>query len=125
MCLSTVYKNEKTPQNMVMSNVQRIDVQDDQLLLTDLMDREMVIVGKLLLCNWMVFPDGLPEEYQILGKIINGDNVGRANEEEFVISSSHGIAISDVALGNLILEYANKQNAGTVLPFMKEADIIF
>ena len=48
MCLSTVYKNEKTPQNMVMSNVQRIDVQDGQLLLTDLMDREMVIVGKLI-----------------------------------------------------------------------------
>ena len=48
MCLSTVYKNEKTPQNMVMSNVQRIDVQDGQLLLTDLMDREMVVVGKLL-----------------------------------------------------------------------------
>ena len=48
MCLSTVYKNEKIPQNMVMSNVQRIDVQDGQLLLTDLMDREMVIVGKLL-----------------------------------------------------------------------------
>ena len=48
MCLSTVYKNEKAPQNMIMSNVQRIDVQEDQLLLTDLMDREMVIVGKLL-----------------------------------------------------------------------------
>ncbi len=48
MCLSTVYKNEKAPQNMVMSNVQRIDVQDGQLLLTDLMDREMVIVGKLI-----------------------------------------------------------------------------
>ena len=48
MCLSTVYKNEKTPQNVVMSNVQRIDVQDGQLLLTDLMDREMVIVGHLV-----------------------------------------------------------------------------
>ena len=48
MCLSTVYKNEKTPQNVVMSNVQRIDLQDGQILLTDLMDREMVIVGKLL-----------------------------------------------------------------------------
>ena len=48
MCLSTVYKNEKTPQNMVMSNVQRIDVQDGQLLLTDRMDREMVVVGKLV-----------------------------------------------------------------------------
>lgn len=48
MCLSTVYKNEKNPQNLVMSNVQRIDVQEGQLLLTDLMDREMVVVGQLL-----------------------------------------------------------------------------
>ena len=48
MCLSTVYKGEKTPQNVVMSNVQRIDIEDGQVLLTDLMDREMVIVGRLL-----------------------------------------------------------------------------
>lgn len=48
MCLSTVYKTEKSPQNILMSNVQRIDIQEDQILLTDLMDREMVIVGKLL-----------------------------------------------------------------------------
>ena len=48
MCLSTVYNGEKSPQNIVMSNVQRIDLQDDQVLLTDLMDREMVIVGKLI-----------------------------------------------------------------------------
>ena len=48
MCLSTVYKGEKAPQNIVMSNVQRIDLQAGQVLLTDLMDREMVIVGKLL-----------------------------------------------------------------------------
>lgn len=48
MCLSTVYKGEKSPQNILMSNVQRIDIQDDQVLLTDLMDREMVVVGKLL-----------------------------------------------------------------------------
>ena len=46
MCLSTVYKGEKAPQNVVMSNVQRIDLQDDQILLTDLMDRQ--VVGKLL-----------------------------------------------------------------------------
>ena len=31
-----------------MSNVQRIDLQDGQILLTDLMDREMVVMGKLL-----------------------------------------------------------------------------
>ena len=48
MCLSTVYKGEKAPQNIVMSNVQRIDLQDGQILLTDLLDREMVVMGKLL-----------------------------------------------------------------------------
>ena len=48
MCLSTVYKGEKAPQNIVMSNVQRIDLQDGQILLNDLMDREMVVMGKLL-----------------------------------------------------------------------------
>ena len=48
MCLSTVYNREKAPQNIVMSNVQRIDLQDGQILLTDLMDREMVVMGKLL-----------------------------------------------------------------------------
>lgn len=48
MCLSTVYKTEKAPQNILMSNVQKIDLQDGQILLTDLMDREMVIVGTLI-----------------------------------------------------------------------------
>ena len=51
MCLSTVYKSKKAPQNVVMSNVQRIDIQDGQVLLTDLMDRELVIVGKLVLVD--------------------------------------------------------------------------
>ena len=48
MCLSTVYKSEKAPQNILMSNVQKIDLQDGQILLTDLMDREMVIDGTLI-----------------------------------------------------------------------------
>ena len=48
MCLSTVYRGSKEPQNIIMPNVQRIDLQDGQILLTDLMERQMVIVGKLL-----------------------------------------------------------------------------
>lgn len=48
MCLSTVYKNAKEPGNVVMSNVQRIDVEEGQVLLTDVMDREIVVVGRLL-----------------------------------------------------------------------------
>ena len=51
MCLSTVYRGEKAPQNIVMSNVQRIDLQDGQILLTDLMDRQVVVVGKLVMVD--------------------------------------------------------------------------
>ena len=45
MCLSTVYRGAKTPENIVMNNVQSIEVQPGQVLLTDLMERKMVIVG--------------------------------------------------------------------------------
>ena len=48
MCLSTVYKNTKEPANVVMSNVQAIEVQEGQILLTDLMERQTVIVGTLV-----------------------------------------------------------------------------
>ena len=48
MCLSTVYRGEKTPENIVMANVQSIEVQDGQLLLTDLMERQVVVVGSLV-----------------------------------------------------------------------------
>lgn len=48
MCLSTVYKNAKEPSNMVMSNVQSIELQEGQILLTDLMERQMVVVGELV-----------------------------------------------------------------------------
>ena len=48
MCLSTVYKNTKEPANIVMSNVQSIELQEGQILLTDLMERQTVIVGELV-----------------------------------------------------------------------------
>lgn len=48
MCLSTVYRGERTPENIVMANVQSIEVQDGQLLLTDLMERQVVVVGSLV-----------------------------------------------------------------------------
>ena len=48
MCLSTVYKGSKAPSNVIMSNVQSIELQDGQILLTDLMERQTVVVGKLL-----------------------------------------------------------------------------
>lgn len=70
------------------------------------------------------YTDGLPEEYQLLGDIITGKSIGRANEEEFVISSSHGVALSDVALGKLILERAEAAGVGIVLPLMENSDIL-
>ena len=70
------------------------------------------------------YTDGLSEEYQLLGNIINGDSIGRDNEDEFVITSSHGIALSDVAVGQMVLRKAEEKGVGTMLTLMKEIDII-
>ena len=51
MCLSTVYKNEKTNDNVVMKNVMAIECKDGCVILTDLMERQMVIEGTLEMAN--------------------------------------------------------------------------
>ena len=51
MCLSTVYKNEMAPEAIVMKNVMHIDVQDGCVILTDLMERQLVIQGTLERAN--------------------------------------------------------------------------
>ena len=51
MCLSTVYKNVKEEQNIVMRNVMRIECNDGQVILTDLMDRSVAIEGQLISAN--------------------------------------------------------------------------
>ena len=51
MCLSTVYKNEMTETAVVMRNVMRIDCKDGCVILTDLMDRSVVIEGELEQAN--------------------------------------------------------------------------
>ena len=51
MCLSTVYKNTKTPETVVMKNVMKISVQDGIVLLTDLMERQVASEGDLLEAN--------------------------------------------------------------------------
>ena len=48
MCLAMVYKKEQKPENLVLSNVQRIDCQDGQIILTDIMERQAVAVGRLV-----------------------------------------------------------------------------
>ena len=51
MCLSTVYKNTMAPETIVMKNVMRIDCKDGCVILTDLMERQLVIEGELEKAN--------------------------------------------------------------------------
>ena len=56
MCLSTIYKNEPIPENMVMRNVMRIECKDGMVILTDLMERQVALEGSLEMANLV---DGL------------------------------------------------------------------
>ena len=51
MCLSTVYKNTKSPETVVMKNVMAIECKDGCVILTDLMERSVAIEGQLLSAN--------------------------------------------------------------------------
>lgn len=48
MCLSTVYKNEKTPENEVLRNVMLIHCENGVVTLTDIMGREAEVEGEIL-----------------------------------------------------------------------------
>ena len=51
MCLSTVYKNTMTPDAVAMRNVMAIECKDGNVILTDLMERQLVIRGTLERAN--------------------------------------------------------------------------
>jgi len=51
MCLSTVYKNSKTEDAVIMKNVMSIESKDGCVILTDLMDRQISIEGVLESAN--------------------------------------------------------------------------
>ena len=51
MCLSTVYKNTKSPETVVMKNVMSLECKDGCVILTDLMDRTVAIEGQLVSAN--------------------------------------------------------------------------
>lgn len=70
------------------------------------------------------YTDGLPDEYCLLGDIVNGTVPGRASEDEFVITSSHGIALSDVAVASMVLRVADEKGVGQILTLMEEEDIL-
>lgn len=58
MCLSTVYRNERLPQNIVMKNVMRMEARDGKLIFTDLMERRLVVDADFDSCDltdsWIV-----------------------------------------------------------------------
>ena len=51
MCLSTVYKNTLEPASILMKNVMSIECRDGQVILTDLLERQMAIEGQLERAN--------------------------------------------------------------------------
>ena len=51
MCLSTVYKNNMAPESVVMRNVMSIECRDGMVILTDLMERQVAIEGRLERAN--------------------------------------------------------------------------
>ena len=51
MCLSTVYKNTKTEENVVLRNVMKLECKEGTVILTDLMDRTVAIEGRLVEAN--------------------------------------------------------------------------
>ena len=51
MCLSTVYKGDVAPENVLMQNVMRIECDGDMVILTDLLDRQVAIHGTLVMAN--------------------------------------------------------------------------
>ncbi len=51
MCLSTVYKNTKSPETIAMKNVMSIECRDGVVILTDLMERQVAIEGNLEMAN--------------------------------------------------------------------------
>ena len=51
MCLSTVYRNQLTPEAIIMKNVMTIECKDGMVILTDLMERTCAVEGVLEKAN--------------------------------------------------------------------------
>ena len=64
MCLSTVYKNEKKPDAVLLRNVTRVECHDGLVILTDLMERQVAIEGTLesadLVNGYVIVKENIP-----------------------------------------------------------------
>ena len=65
MCLAMVYKTEQKAENLLLSNVQRIDCKDGMVYLTDLMERQVAIEGTLqeanLVDGYVIVRENIPQ----------------------------------------------------------------
>jgi len=57
----------------------------------------------------------VPEPYADLGEIVTGAKPGRESADEVTISVNLGLALEDVALGNVVLSRARERGVGTDL----------
>lgn len=48
MCLSTVYRGAKTPENVILKNVMLIECNQGVVTLTDIMGREAKVEGEII-----------------------------------------------------------------------------
>ena len=64
MCLSTVYRNQMAPESIAMRNVMTIECKGSQIILTDLMERQLVLEGELekanLVDGYVIVKEALP-----------------------------------------------------------------
>ncbi|MDR2420844.1 MAG: CooT family nickel-binding protein [Oscillospiraceae bacterium] len=51
MCLSTAYSSVKSPETIMARNVTKITFDGDEIILTDLMDEELRVTGRLALVD--------------------------------------------------------------------------
>lgn len=48
MCLSTAYRGSAEDNNLLLSNVQRIECRNGQVILTDIMERQLAVEGRIV-----------------------------------------------------------------------------
>lgn len=51
MCLSKVYAKNGSFEKMLLNNIQKISIEGDHIVFTDLLENETRLTGKLVLCD--------------------------------------------------------------------------
>ena len=65
-----------------------------------------------------------PEVTGELSHVLMGIIPGRDSEDDRILSLNVGMAICDLALGDLIYREAEKRNIGVLLPLMEKDDLL-